>query len=64
MPTSQELLDRLDSRHDELIQKLDDLNAEIEAALTQFAKARSDAAPATEIAGDTKPSARRQRRAA
>ena len=40
MPTPQELLDRLDSRHDELIQKLDDLNAQIEAALAQFAKAR------------------------
>jgi len=43
MPKPRELLDRLDSRHDELIRKLDELNAQIEATLAQFAKARSDA---------------------
>ena len=43
MPTPRELLDRLDSRHDELIRKLDELNAQIEATLAQFAKPRSAA---------------------
>jgi hypothetical protein len=42
MPSPRELLDRLDSRHDELIRKLDELNAQIEATLAQFAKTRSD----------------------
>jgi hypothetical protein len=41
MPTPRELLDRLDSRHDELIRKLDELNAQIETALAQFGKSRS-----------------------
>jgi hypothetical protein len=52
MATPHDLLDRLDSRHDELIHKLDELNAQIEAALVQFTKARSDAAPADVRAGD------------
>ena len=43
MPTPRELLDRLDSRHDELIRKLDELNAQIEQALAQIGKARGDA---------------------
>jgi hypothetical protein len=38
-----ELVDRLDSRHDELIAKLDDLNAQIEAALTEFGRVRETA---------------------
>lgn len=38
MPDPRELLDRLETRHDELIRKLDELNAQIEAALSQFAK--------------------------
>jgi 2-phospho-L-lactate guanylyltransferase (CobY/MobA/RfbA family) len=38
MPTPREMLDRLDSRHDELIRKLDELNARIEAALVELAK--------------------------
>ena len=46
MATAGELLDRLESRHDELIRKLDDLNAAIESTLAQFAKARSDSAGA------------------
>jgi hypothetical protein len=41
MSTSRELLDRLDTRHDELIQKLDDLNAQIEKALAEIFKARA-----------------------
>jgi hypothetical protein len=41
MPTPQELLERLDSRHDELIRKLDELNAEIERALAEFATSRT-----------------------
>jgi hypothetical protein len=41
MPTHRELLDRLDSRHDELIRKLDELNAQIEATLAQFGKTRT-----------------------
>ena len=40
MPTPRELLDRLDSRHDELIRKLDELNAQIEQTLAEFAKSR------------------------
>jgi hypothetical protein len=40
-PTARELVDRLDSRHDELIQKLDELNARIEATLAEFARTRS-----------------------
>lgn len=43
MPTPREMLDRLDSRHDELIRKLDELNAQIEQALVQFAKPRIQA---------------------
>ena len=48
MPDPRELLDRLDSRHNELIHKLDELNAQIEMALAQFGKSRGDAAPAPE----------------
>ena len=39
-PTPRELLDRLDARHEELIEKLDELNAQIEAALAEFARSR------------------------
>jgi hypothetical protein len=42
MPDPRELLDRLDTRHNELILKLDELNAQIEATLAQFAKSRGD----------------------
>lgn len=57
MPTSHELLDRLESRHDELIRKLDELNVAIEATLAQFTKVRSEAvqpldATAAEVAAD------------
>ena len=64
MPTPQELLDRLDTRHDELIQKLDDLNAQIEAALAQFAKARTVVAPTNDAVVEMKPAERTLRRAA
>lgn len=64
MNTPQDLLDRLDSRHDELIQKLDELNAQIEAALAQFAKARNEAAPATDVVEVAQSTERRLRRAA
>jgi hypothetical protein len=44
MPTPtlspRELVDRLDSRHEELIAKLDELNAQIEAALAEFGHPR------------------------
>jgi hypothetical protein len=40
-PTPRQVLDRLDSRHDELIGKLDELNAQIEAALAEFARSRA-----------------------
>ncbi len=43
-PTPREMVDRLDARHEELIQKLDDLNARIEATLAEFARARVDKA--------------------
>ncbi|MEX0643023.1 MAG: hypothetical protein WD468_10005 [Pirellulales bacterium] len=39
-PTPREVLDRLDVRQDELIEKLDELNAQIEAALAEFARSR------------------------
>jgi hypothetical protein len=38
--TSRELVDRLDARHDELIARLDELNAQIETALVEFGRAR------------------------
>ena len=38
--TPRELVDRLDARHEELIQKLDELNARIEATLAEFARSR------------------------
>jgi hypothetical protein len=34
------LVNRLDSRHDELIARLDELNAQIEAALAEFGRPR------------------------
>ncbi len=43
-----ELIDRLDSRHDELIAKLDELNAQIEAALAEFSRARESGSRRTE----------------
>ena len=49
MPTQRETLERLDSRHDELIRKLDELNAQIERALAEFVKSR--AAPKSETLG-------------
>jgi hypothetical protein len=44
--TPRELVERLDARHDELIAKLDELNAQIEAALAEFNRTRHQ--PATE----------------
>jgi hypothetical protein len=41
MPTSREIMERLDARHDELIHKLDDLNAQIERALAEIFKNRA-----------------------
>jgi hypothetical protein len=38
--TSRELVDRLDARHEELISRLDELNAQIEAALAEFGRSR------------------------
>ena len=38
--TSRELVDRLDARQDELITRLDELNAQIEAALAEFGRSR------------------------
>ena len=37
-----ELVERLDARHEELLQKLDELNARIEATLADFAKGRGE----------------------
>jgi hypothetical protein len=39
--TPRDLVDRLDARHDELIAKLDELNAQIEAALAEFGRRRT-----------------------
>jgi hypothetical protein len=41
--TPREMLDRLDARHNELVQRLDELNAQIEAALAEFARTREPA---------------------
>ena len=38
--TSRELVDRLDARHEELIARLDELNAQIESALAEFGRTR------------------------
>jgi hypothetical protein len=46
--TPRELVDRLDARHDELIAKLDELNAQIEAVLAEFSRSRE--APAEQPA--------------
>ncbi len=46
-PSPRELVDRLDARHEELIRKLDELNAQIEEALAEFARSR-ETAPADE----------------
>ena len=46
--TRGELVDRLDARHEELIARLDELNAQIEAALAEFGRSR-------EINADEKP---------
>jgi hypothetical protein len=43
-PTPRELVDRLDTRHEELIHKLDELNARIEATLAEFARSREQSA--------------------
>ena len=39
---SPESLARLDARHDELLERLDDLNQQIEAALAEFARVRRE----------------------
>jgi hypothetical protein len=41
--TPRELVDRLDARHDELIAKLDELNAQIQAVLAEFNRSREPA---------------------
>jgi hypothetical protein len=55
MSTHREVIAELDARHEELIQKLDALNADIERVLAEFAKSRTATpqevpatAPATE----------------
>jgi hypothetical protein len=42
-PTARELVERLDSRHEELIQKLDELNARIEQTLAECLRTRAAA---------------------
>jgi hypothetical protein len=53
MPTPranpQELVRRLDARHDELLRRLEELNAEIEHALAEFVRTRDG------VASDAKP---------
>jgi hypothetical protein len=46
--TSRELVDRLDVRHDELIARLDELNAQIEAALAEFGRSRKTSEASTD----------------
>ena len=43
-PSPRELIERIDARHQELIERLDDLNDQIERALAEFARTR-DAKP-------------------
>jgi hypothetical protein len=62
MSTPRELLDRLDTRQDELIEKLDDLNAQIEKALAKIFQTR--AATSREPATATIPTESAPRRAA
>jgi hypothetical protein len=40
MLSPREVVAHLDARHEELIEKLDELNARIEATLAEFARAR------------------------
>jgi hypothetical protein len=42
-PSARELVERLDSRHEELIQKLDELNARIEQTLAECLRTRAAA---------------------
>ena len=39
-PTPHDVLERLHARHNELIERLDELNAQIEAALAEFSRSR------------------------
>jgi hypothetical protein len=41
-PSPRELVDRLDSRHEELLQKLDELNARIELTLAEYTHSRDN----------------------
>ena len=61
MTTPREMLDRLDTRHDELIEKLDDLNAQIEKALAKIFQTR---AATTREAAQCRPAESAPRRAA
>jgi hypothetical protein len=45
--TPSEMVDRLDARHEELIVRLDELNAQIEAALAEFGRSRGAVQPET-----------------
>lgn len=59
--SARELVDRLDSRHDELIRQLDELNAKIERALADVYRARGIAGQAASADGmpqDAAPSRR------
>jgi hypothetical protein len=47
--TPSEALAQLESRHDELIRRLDELNQQIEKALAEFAATSRAAAPAAEL---------------
>lgn len=64
MPDPRELLDRLESRHDELIRKLDELNVQIEAALAQFGKSQGNSSKAVDESTEPPNEMRSVRRAA
>jgi hypothetical protein len=49
-PTASEVVDRLDARHEELIRKLDELNARIETTLAEFARSREGSPQAVDKA--------------
>jgi hypothetical protein len=40
LPTASDVVEHLDARHEELIRKLDELNARIEQTLAEFVRSR------------------------
>jgi hypothetical protein len=47
--TPRAALEQLDARHDELIRRLDELNAQIEVALAEFSSRQANSEPQVEL---------------